>query len=290
MTPETVSATTELLQRIAGHRFPVYLTEAFEPRATLDAGATSERVLICSVPKAGTYLLGGLLARFGMGDPHLHLNTHAFSDYRFAELTHARQRPGDLAVQLPLDVSIRLIGPGQFAVGHLPCAPEIRSLVAGFRIVVAIRDLRDAMLSLMRFQVATGRTGFGPADAPWRTGESGPRRFQAFLETAGIVYLSGFAGLADWLKLDAVQVVRFETLSGDHGRDAQVAAVAAVAAHTGITIGEGDAAKAIDDTLGASTLTWSGGRSRRDDFWDEEVAAVFAAIGGVEANRRFGYE
>lgn len=289
MTPHTISATTELLQIIAGHRLPVYLTKDFEPRASLDVGATPERALICSIPKAGTYLFGRLLTRLGLVDPHLHVNTQAFSDYRFADLEQARQRPRDFEVKLGLDVSLRLIGPGQFAVGHLPCSPEVRQLVAGFRTIVAVRDLRDALVSVLRFQIATGRTGWGPADAPWRTGPSKPRQLQSFVESAGPTYLQGFAGLADWMSVDGTHVVRFETISGDHGRVAQIGAVVALAEHVGIEISEAEACHVIDDTLGAKTLTWSGGRSRRDEYWDEGVAAAFEAIGGPEANARFGY-
>jgi hypothetical protein len=278
-----------LLHRLAGVAFPIYFSDALEPRATLDRGATLERVLICSVPKAGTYLLGGLLARLGMGDSRLHVAPAGCSDYRFAARNHALERPSDFHVPLGIDVTLPLIGPGQFVVGHLPCTPDVREATADFRLVVAIRDLRDAMLSMMRFLRETGRTSFGPSEAAWRRVTDPRRQFQAFLEGEGVLYLRRFEGLADWLDVPGTHPIRFETITGDEGCAAQLASVTAMAAHAGLVVDSTQAQEVLGDTLGALTLTWSGGRSRRDDFWDDEVAATFESIGGVVANRRFGY-
>jgi hypothetical protein len=218
---ETEPAIT-LLQRLAGQPFPIYLTDTLEPRATLEAGPTPHRVLICSVPKAGTYLLGGLLARLGMGDSHLHIAAAGCSDYRFAQRDRALKRPAEFHVALGIDVTLPLIGPGQFVVGHLPCEPDVLRAVAGFRVIVAIRDLRDTALSMMRFLLDTGRASFGPPDAGWRSLADPHEQFAAFLESEGVLYLRRFEGLADWLNVSGVHVVRFETVAGDEGLDAHV--------------------------------------------------------------------
>jgi hypothetical protein len=249
-----------ILERLAGLPFPIYLSADLEPRAVLEAGPTPHRVLICSVPKAGTYLLGGLLARLRMGDSRLHIAATGCSDYRFAERSRALTRP-----------------------------PEVIRAVSSFRVIVAIRDLRDTALSMMRFLLDTGRTSFGPADADWRSIHDPRRQLAAFLETEGVSYLRRFEGLADWQHVPGVHVTRFEVVAGDDGAAAQVAAVTSMAAHVGLALSNEQAEDAIRDVLGSPTLTWSGGRTRREDYWSDEAITIFEQIGGTRANARFGY-
>jgi hypothetical protein len=53
---------------------------------------TLRPIIVCSFPKAGTYLVAELLKRLGVKPTGFHLMVQDFSDYSFASIDEARNR------------------------------------------------------------------------------------------------------------------------------------------------------------------------------------------------------
>ncbi len=121
-----------------------------------------------------------------------------------------------LIIDLPLRQSAELIGPGQFAVGHLPRTPDVVEPLATFRKIFIHRDLRDALVSYQQRFVDAKRTG-GVAD-----GGSTSRRSGADARLPGrarpVVLPSDRRLLA---RRSRSLFGQFETLYGDHGEERQ---------------------------------------------------------------------
>jgi Sulfotransferase domain len=245
--------------------------------------AQENRILVVSLPKAGTYLVAEVLKALGYGWTGMHLAEKAYSDYKGADLDEARNNPGRFARHELLEQSLSRIGAGEFAVGHLPCKAEIISATASFKRLYLTRDLRTALISYMRFMQATGR--FGAKDLPWYPIPDPRQRLARFLATTAPNLLARlYAGLSGWLQMPAVMHVRFEDLM--HDPETALGVVESIAAFLGVA--SCDPSDILQKSLASQTITKSEGLTRLDDYWSPEAEAQFVAIGGPELNARLG--
>jgi hypothetical protein len=245
--------------------------------------AQADRVLVVSIPKAGTYLMAEVLKALGYGWTGMHLAEAAYSDYKGADLDEARVNPGRFARSEPLWQSLSRIRAGEFAVGHLPCKAEVVGFTACFRRLYLTRDLRTALISYMRFLQSTGR--MGAKELSWYSIFDPKERLLNFLTTSAPQLLDGlYHDLAGWLHVPGVLHVRFEDLV--HDSETAVRVVESVAGF--LRVPAGDTRGALSRTLASETITKSDGRTRLDDFWSPEAEAQFVAIGGPELNARLG--
>ncbi len=146
------------------------------------SAAPLHRVLVVSIPKAGTYLVAEVLKALGYRSTGMHLAEAAYSDYNGAGLDEARRNPGRFARSEPLSRSLVRIAAGQFAVGHLPCKEEIVRATASFKRIYLTRELRTALISYMRFMAATGR--LGARELSWFAMTDPKARVVDFLKTS----------------------------------------------------------------------------------------------------------
>ncbi|OYQ31565.1 hypothetical protein CHU95_20705 [Niveispirillum lacus] len=242
------------------------------------------RVAVISVPKAGTYLVGHLLKTLGYIDSGAHAGMGGFDDYRDLSPAEAKQGGPHLARHIGLSELTRLLHGGQFLVGHIPCTFANRRDLDGFQKLLLLRDLRDAVVSHMRFMADAGRA----AGQDWVDIPHGPDRLLRYLQSTGRIYMQMVAGVRPWLDVPDMLTVRFETLMGDQGERQAAATIRALSTHIGLQ--KPPAWNRIrHQVLGQPTKTWSGQRSRRDGLWTAEVENAFAALGGVELNVAMGY-
>lgn len=273
------------LAPFAGGSLPVYLDDSLQPMAAPQRGASPHRVVVCSIPKTGTYLVGRLLELLGVVNTGLHVAQTGMSDYRNRTIDQMRHDYLQMSVALPLRHSLQLVHRGQFTVGHLECDDATRALLAPFKKIFVYRNLRDAVVSLMRFCIDTGRS-FGSKDG-WRTVAGDCQQMAAFLDCAGPPFFSMCA--VDWQHVPGVFSMSFEQLYGDHGVAAQHAAIRDLHRFLDISIPLADPAEIVRQLIGRPTLTWSGSRSRREQYWSVEVEERFRDLGGCELNARLGY-
>lgn len=272
----------------AGLPLPVYLTDDFRPAAQPVQGASPHRVIVCSIPKAGTYLVDRLLELLGCVPTRLHLSSTLLTDYRFATLREARENYERLLVDVPLERAVELHLPGQFSVGHLECSERVCEVLSSVKKVFVFRDLRDGLVSYLRFLASTGREG--EATRAWKDLPPGPGQMLRFLDAAGQDYFNMTLPMIAWLDHPDVFSISFETLYGDAGADEQRALIERLHGFLELPGELPDIDSLCGSLLGAPTMTWSGGRARSETYWNDEVEQRFIAFGGLTANQRLGYE
>lgn len=245
------------------------------------------KVVVCSIPKAGTYLVGQLLTSLGLHNSNLHLNITASSDFKGVALDTARRDPQRFVLDEPLDRVLRRIEDNSFAVGHLP--PSTACLLREFELVFVYRNIRDVLVSFTRFTETTGR--YRTAHDHWRQLPDGPAKLLGCLKLHGPWLQGLIASAVGWIDMLGVPRISFEQLMGDYGEDIQLHALRtleSVACRT--TCSESDLRMIIDNVLKTDTITKSQGRTDRSLFWDAAVERAFVQCGYAALNARLGFD
>ncbi len=272
----------------AGIRIPIYLTADRIPSATFEVGSCPHKGFIISIPKAGTYLVAELLRLLGCVPTQLHIWKSGLSDYRqAASIQQMREEYARFNVEIPLSHSLRLVHPGQFAVGHLECDVETRPALSSFKTLFVYRELRDAFVSWLRFYMDAKRGG--TEIQALQAVPDGPERTLGLLDLCGQWFFGMVREIIPWMKEQTTLCVRFETLYGDHGTEARHELVRDLYRHFEVPNSATDVDELINKVIGARTLTWSGKRSQRGDYWNEQVESRFRDLGGPELNAQLGY-
>lgn len=254
-----------------------------------DQGTCPHRAFVISMQKSGTYLVAKILEELGLVDLETHVSLTGFSDYRYKRLVDKVNRAREFTVILPMEVPASLVQEGQFAVGHIPFEWRTKTLLQDFVRVVSIREARDALASMMRFEHRRLHADplRNPTQRAWINEERECAKMLGFLEVMGGELIQNFRTIRPWFDDVGTTVVRFEELMGDSGRDAQLACIGKIVD----AIGESqvDQAEILSRSLNKDTLTYSGARTRHQDFWSDEAEQVFKRLGGDDVNAALGY-
>jgi hypothetical protein len=243
------------------------------------------RAIICSVPKSGTYLMGAILTRLGMRDTKQHVHLRGFTDYNNVDLETARRRPDDLSVTEPLEVTLQRIGPGEFAVGHLPASTG--PLLSDFQVIFAYRNVRDILVSFCRWTAVTGRWADNGA---WRQLPEGPEKLRGFLRTHRKNLRKWIGAAAAWRADRNATQVSFEELMGDYGPAATLAAMRRIArAVEAVPYADAELLECLAEAKGTETITRSTARSDRASYWNDAVERDFVRYGFGAINARLGF-
>ncbi|GAB4110424.1 MAG: hypothetical protein Kow001_11240 [Acidobacteriota bacterium] len=259
--------------------FPVYLVDGRPSFAPVSV-AGRPRVLVISIPKSGTYLVAAFLKELGLVDTGVHVNDDGFHDYRNRTLSEMVSEYRKFRRLYPLSQTLELVREGQFAVGHLTCSPQTVAAAAGCSVIFAKRELRSALVSMMRFMSRPGRG----EDWAWKRIEDPRVRLLEFLHDRGPELLRWFESIADWNSQTGILSIRFEDLVRGSRKHAQV-----LAAKAGIEVSRHRASEVLNQVLCRATKTWSGGISQATTYWSEAAEGLFRELRGPELNRRLGY-
>jgi hypothetical protein len=273
--------TTRDLRYFAERGIPVFLNAAGEVCLRREAGAGAAPVITVSVPKSGTYLFAEVLAALGVQKLDIHLDLLGFMDLRYCSTEFAIGHDTEAFVQVPSERVLPIIRPGQFAVSHLHCTPEIEARLAGFKVLFTCRDMRDVLVSIMRY-VAKQRTVGNKEDEGWERLPTGPDKMEKFLGRYGEHYMTYIAKMRDWAVRPGVLGITFEEIQGDFGRDRQLACVRRMAEFLGLERTDTELDGALRKSLGKETITFSGQRTTRDDVWSDRVEDYFVKHGGED--------
>ncbi len=278
-----------LVLRTRGRPLPVVARSDGVLGLKFERGAGERRCFVTSMPKAGTYLIGRLLHEAGLVDLEVHVDVNETSDYRGVANAQRLSRARTLSTGLAFEQSLSLVHEGQFAVGHVPFSERAATALADFAVIVALREPRAALLSMMRFEERRMRADPERGDTlrrAWIAEAAGSNRMVAFLETFGPELIGLFAGILAWLDQPGVMSCRFETLMGDDGIAARDALIARLLAISGAKVA--DPAALADRAINQDTLTFSGQRSCLEGIWDDRCEARFASCGGLAADKSLG--
>jgi hypothetical protein len=244
-------------------------------------------VCVISIPKSGTYQIGAMLGHLGLIDCEVHVSERSMQDYRGLPLENKWADHHSLTVHFPLCISAGCVGDGQFIVGHLCHDRLTEKELAPFCKVFAYRNLKDVLVSYMRF--IEKREAAALAGQGWVGLPDGPEKLQRYLQAAGEDFLARIRPMLGWLDRADCLRLRFETLNGDEGQAAQNALVQHLAAHVQAPIACTPEAL-IALTMATPTLTKSAMRSDWTRFWDERTERWFKDSGGLLMNKRLGYD
>jgi len=240
------------------------------------------RVLVNSIPKAGTHLLGNALRHF----PRLRDTT--FRTLRGWERVPAETWRGLQAIQ-----------PGAFKDAHLPAHADLVAKLPqmGIRHVLMIRDPRDVVVSLARYITYSHSENTHRMHAAFASLPDDDARLLAAIQ--GIPGLNHGVGnvlrsFRGWLGRDDVLVVRFEDLVGSQGAgdaERQLRTIEAIARYIGVPLSREETIGIAGRTFSTSSPTFTGGRSGgwRKAFKPQHIEAFKSANGG-ELIVDYGYE
>lgn len=252
-------------------------------------GRCRSKVVLLTIPKGGTYLLASMLENLGLVDLEVHLSESLLSDYRGLSVEEKVARARLVNRGIPLHVAAKMIQPGQFAVGHIPCTAPSRDVLSSFVRILCIRELRHALASYLRFELK--RVEADPewlqGAREWASAADNTRRLHGFLSVFGEGYLALVRNIHDWAREPDVLVCRFEHLLGDQGPAVQESMAAAVASQVGMPPHMG--IRALREVIGKPTLTFSGRRTTLHGLWDDTAEAIFRRLGGPDINEALGY-
>jgi hypothetical protein len=252
-------------------------------------GRCRSKVILLTLPKAGTYLLARMMENLGLVDLEVHLSETSLGDYRGLSVEQKIARARLVNRAISLHVAAGKIQPGQFAVGHIPCSDLARDALSSFARILCIRELRHALASYMRFELKRieADPDWLPATRAWASAADNTGRLHGFLLASGKSYLASVRGIHGWASEPGVLVCRFEDLLGDHGPAIQESVAGSVASQLGMKAQTG--IRALRRAAGQPTLTFSGQRTALHGLWDATAEAIFQQLGGPDLNEALGY-
>ncbi len=282
------------LSIVSGKRLPVYIGPDLSPCFTIDQSPVPHKVFIITIPKSGTYLAAKLLENLGLINCDVHMATWNIQDNRFADEKAIRLEPWRFLIEIPLASSAQLIRAGQFSFGHIPCSDADKMPLEDFRKIFTFRELRDVIISLIRFLDSMEHKFKKPEviklGQKFKEAPMGINKFKFWFSIWGKEYESLIRNMLPWKDQGDVFQLKFETMMGDDGKEAQFALLKELCGFLDLTITDAEIDKAIKDSVGAHTLTYSGKRSSYSDWWNGELEDLFKQYGFKELNRLYGYD
>ena len=227
-------------------------------------------VFVTTIPKAGTYLMAAILRELGLRDLRRHVYPDAYHDYAKTYYKDgSRALPTE--VHRPIESFAQDAGPGGFAVGHLHCGARERAALQGCHVIFLVRELREAIVSAMRFQAGTGRD----TDA-WTRCDDPAKMLMGYLQKYNTV-LDRAANMVNW-RWHASVTLEFRELR-------RVAVVGRLARW--LDVAGPDPAGVVERARAEQTLTRLPAAST--GFWSDAAERVFIERGGPDLNEALGY-
>ena len=289
----TDSSLSFRLYIIAGKRLPVYIDADLNPCFKTGRALVPNKVFIITIPKSGTYLAAKLLENLGIINCDVHIATGNIQDNRFADERALKLEPWRFLTEIPFMSSAQLIRNGQFSFGHIPCFEKEKRVLEDFKKIFTFRELRDVIVSLIRFLDSMEHKFKEPEvirlSQKFKEVPMGNDKFKYWFSLWGREYESLIRNMMSWREHKDVFQLKFETLMGDGGRDAQISMLRDLSSFIGLDATEERMVKALTDSIGSETLTYSGKRSSYVDWWNDELEDLFIKFGFNHLNQALGY-
>ncbi len=274
---------TQLQLAVSSAGLPAYITQDFGLRFKLDDDQHKPRCVILSVPKAGTYLTAKIFEALGFVDLELHISSEYLADYRWMSLEEKREYNLSTIKNIPINQVVKMIAPGQFVVGHIPCSDQTTDLLEPFKRVFLKRNLRDGIVSYMRFCL---KKEVDDTDQEWKNARGKKAQLEGFLQTRlASDFLNMSKQVVSWSNVDDTLTVAFEKLL-----ESPLVEVRRIADYCGIEIESDSLENIVQRAFDAPNTTYSGpNRSDYKPYWNDAVESEFCRLGGAEINHCLGY-
>ena len=232
-----------------------------------------DRILLVSIPKAGTYIMSQVLTELGYSPTHMHIGENAYSQYDPRRLQEGRDHPSRFRIKADWQEALNNIDSHHFAASHLAFDNRKLRAMRGGRVLFLKREPRECVVSYMRWELNTLRRERRP-DARWLKGDDRTRVVD-FLRDEGSQLSRHWHSIAGWGEAPGVDTVPYERLYSNE--------LERLLGHEGPELHE-----AIERALAHETLTKSPSATKLTDYWSPEAERVFKDIFG-DLDARLGY-
>ena len=267
-----------------------YYDQNHGPSFELNKGKNQNKVLICSIPKCGTYFAAEILKNRGFIDTNVQLWQDFFHDYRGQTVENKRADILPKQIDICLSESLELIQPGQFSLGHFPYSPENKKLFESFKVIYVYRNLRNSCVSMMRFADELKPESHWFLKGDWQQHQDKKIKFLEFLKIHGERYFNWINPIIEWLNKPYLLSVSYEDLSGTTGICAQNAVYTKLNDFL-----ELESNMVLDGSLATNaiktkTMTSTGQPSNYENYWSDETESIFKKLGFYDLNKSLGYD
>lgn len=239
---------------------------------------TAHRILLNSIPKAGTHLLENALEQFPL-------------------LRNAGRKTITCWESLPDHAykAVTSIGRGEFLNGHLTGLPELLEIVQTYQIKVlfVIRDPRDIAVSYYKYVTNIDKTH--PMHEYFHSLKDDDERLTASIEKVGGKVTIGelLRRYEPWLNPEHAHTCRFEDLIGPAGggnKEKQVKLLESVLRYLEISATEAEIETIAERTFSVKSSTFRQGRTGAwRKYFKPYHISLFKSVAGNELIR-YGYE
>ena len=267
-----------------------YYDQNHGPSFELNKGKNQNKVLICSIPKCGTYFAAEILKNRGFIDTNVQLWQDFIHDYRGQTVENKRADILPKQIDICLSESLELIQPGQFSLGHFPYSPENKKLFDTFKVIYVYRNLRNSCVSMMRFADELKPESHWFLKGDWQQHQDKKIKFLEFLKIHGERYFNWINPITEWFNKPYLLSVSYEDLSGTTGIPAQNTIYSKLNDFL-----ELESNMVLDGSLATNaiktkTMTSTGQPSNWENYWTDEIECVFKRLGFYDLNKSLGYD
>ena len=259
-----------LKQRIKGK--PDYIAD-HRPLPALPANAWP-RVLVATLPKAGTYLISNMLAFMGFHQTYFHLGRNKMQAYDPCMLQEGVDAPRQFDARIPMRESCHLIRSGEFAASHFAPDADVTTFFRDFHVISCIRELRAMMVSYANFICAAG-----PHRMPDNT-QTLEQGLPHYIRECGPTYLRDAEAIYQWRNHANALMLRMEDIFESPFENYK-----AIADHLGISIEQ----QAFDWDHIKNMNSMTKNTDKKLFEWSDAAEEAFEEISGPQTNERLGY-
>lgn len=265
-----------------------YYNEIHGPSFQLHKSKNRNKVLICSIPKCGTYLAAEVLKSFGFIDTNVQLWQDFLHDYRGQTVENKRADVLPTQIDLKLSESLELIQPGQFSLGHFPCTLENKTLFEKFKVIYIYRNLRNSCVSMMRFADELKPESHWFMKGEWQQNHDKKIKFLEFLKSHGERYFNWIKPITEWFNEPGLLTVSYEDLTGTNGTSIQNRIYLKL--NNFLDVESNTFSEGPTNATNTKTMTSTGQPSNYEHYWSDETESVFKKLGFYELNKSLGYD
>ena len=260
------------------------------PSFELNKGKNQNKVLICSIPKCGTYFAAEILKNRGFIDTNVQLWQDFIHDYRGQTVENKRADILPKQIDICLSESLELIQPSQFSLGHFPYSPENENLFKNFKVIYIYRNLRNSCVSMMRFADELKPESHWFLKGDWQQHQDRKIKFLEFLKIHGERYFNWINPITTWFNKPYLLSVSYENLSGTNGISAQKTIYSKL--NDFLELENQNFLNGFCDptAISTKTMTSTGQPSNYENYWSDETECVFKRLGFYELNKSLGYD
>ncbi len=262
-----------------------YCTNKNFPILSKKTGNFQGKIAILTIPKSGTYLLSKILSKVGFEEVQINAQNYSIMDYRWTTMDD----PLNLPYHIQLEISSKMILPGQILTGHIECNDYSKNHLKDFKKVFVYRNLRDGLVSLMRHAENWGNNVY--ERKMLQNIDLKPKKMIKFLDTYKMTeFLKTLQNRLKWINDSSTFHISFEEILGDLGKEIQHEKLFQLFEFVDVDIHHKNIDDILNQVINSKTLTWSGKRSNYLDYWNSEVESKFCELELDKINSTLGFD